>query len=234
MRGVDHIDKAQSRRQQVCWHSPAFNVDRLPRPGGNRRFVPSLSLPAISGIPHREKTRKGGEALDKSGKEQLVTELAGKLSAARATFLADYRGLSVEAATDLRKKLHEAGVEYRVVKNTLLRLASKGTDVEGLDDYFSGPTAIAIVGDDPVAPAKVLADMAKDSKVFELKAGTLGAKVITAADIEALAKLPSREELLAKMLSTLNAPASNFVGTLGALPRQMVQVLSAIKDQKPA
>lgn len=172
--------------------------------------------------------------MDKSGKEQLVTELAGKLSSARATFLADYRGLTVEAASDLRRKLHEAGVEYRVVKNTLLRLASKGTDVEALDDHFFGPTAIAIVGDDPVAPAKVLADLAKDSKVFELKAGTLGDKVISAEDIEALAKLPGREELLAKMLSTMNAPASNFVGTLGAIPRQMVQALSAIKDQKAA
>lgn len=172
--------------------------------------------------------------MDKSGKQQLVTELAGKLSDARGTFLADYRGLTVEQATELRKKLHEAGVEYRVVKNTLLRLASKGTDVEALDEYLNGPTAIAIIQGDPVAPAKVLSDLAKDSKVFELKAGTLGEKVISAADIEALAKLPSREELLAKMLSTVNAPVSNFVGTLGAIPRQMVQVLSAIKDQKAA
>ena len=172
--------------------------------------------------------------MDQNGKEQLVTELASKLATAKATFLADYRGLNVEAATNLRKKLNEAGVEYRVVKNTLLRLASKGTDVEVLDDYLYGPTAIVIVGDDPVAPAKVLADLAKDSKTFELKAGTLGAKVISAEDIEALAKLPGREELLAKMLSTMNAPTTNFVGTMAALPRQMVQVLTAIKDQKAA
>lgn len=172
--------------------------------------------------------------MNKSTKEQVVAELAEKLASAQATFLADYRGLTVEKATELRKKLHEAGVEYRVVKNTLLRLASKGTDVEAIAEHFTGPTAIAIAGADPVAPAKVLSDFAGDSKVFELKAGTLGAKAITVEEIKALAEMPSREQMLAKILGSLNAPASNFVGTLAAIPRQLVQVMAAIKDQKAA
>lgn len=172
--------------------------------------------------------------MNKNSKAQIVSELNEKLAAAPATFLADYRGLSVEQATDLRVKLQAAGIEYRVVKNTLLRLASKGTDVECLDEHFAGPTAIAIADKDPVAPAKILADFAKSSKVFELKAGSLGSKAISVDEIKALAELPSREQMLATILSTMNAPATNFVGTLAAVPRSLVQVLAAIQDNKAA
>ncbi|MCD6580438.1 MAG: 50S ribosomal protein L10 [Desulfuromusa sp.] len=165
-------------------------------------------------------------------KVQVVEEFAAKLATAKAAFLADYRGLTVEQVNELRGKLHEAGVEYRVVKNTLLRLAAKGTSFECLSEYLQGPTAIAISQDDPVAPAKVLNDFAKDSKVFELKTGVLDGKILSAEDIKALADLPSREVLLAKMLGSINAPVSNFVGVLAAVPRSLVQVLGAIKDQK--
>ena len=172
--------------------------------------------------------------MNKQTKEALVAEFAEKLKLAKAAFLADYRGLNVEQANDLRRKLQAVGVEYRVVKNTLLRLAAKDTAVACLDEHLVGPTAIALVTEDPVAPAKALIEFAKQNNVFELKAGMLNGKLLVAADIKALAELPSREELLAKMLGSMSAPATNFVGVLAAVPRSFVQVLAAIKDQKEA
>ncbi|MBW2520659.1 MAG: 50S ribosomal protein L10, partial [Deltaproteobacteria bacterium] len=107
-------------------------------------------------------------------------------------------------------------------------------DAECLDEFLVGPTAIAFAKEDPVAPAKALVEFAKSHEAFELKAGVLDGKLLSPADIKALSDLPSREELLAKMLGSMSAPASNFVGVLAAIPRSMVQVLSAIKDQKEA
>jgi large subunit ribosomal protein L10 len=172
--------------------------------------------------------------LNKESKEQLVAEFAAKLKEAKAAFLADYRGLDVGQANDLRNKLREVGVEYRVVKNTLLRLAAKDTDSACFDEFLNGPTAIALVGDDPVAPAKALVEFAKKNDAFELKAGMLDGKLLAVAEIQALAELPSRDELLAMMLRSMSAPATNFVGVLAAVPRTFVQVLTAIKDQKEA
>ena len=172
--------------------------------------------------------------MNKQSKEALVAEFAEKLKVAKAAFLADYRGLDVEQANALRRKLQEVGVEYRVVKNTLLRLAAKGTDSACFEEYLSGPTSITLVNDDPVAPAKALVEFAKKNDVFELKAGMLDGKLLAVEDIKALADLPSREELLAMMLGSMSAPATNFVGVLAAVPRTFVQVLAAIKDQKDA
>ncbi len=172
--------------------------------------------------------------MNRDSKEQLISELAGKLATAKAAFLADYRGLNVEKVNTLRGELRKAGVEYRVVKNTLLRLAAKDTGIECIEKYLEGPTAIAIVQDDPVAPAKVLSDFAKANDKFELKIGALDGKVLSVNDIKALSELPSREVLLAKVLGSLNAPASNFVGVLAAIPRSLVQVLAAIQDKKAA
>lgn len=172
--------------------------------------------------------------MKKSSKEQVVSELAGKLASAKASFLADYRGLTVDQVNQLRGKLREVGVDYRVVKNTLLKLAAKDTGAACLEEYLAGPTAIAIAMDDPVAPAKVLSDYAKQNSKFELKAGALEGKVLSLDDIKALSDLPSREVLLAKMLGSMNAPISNFVGVLAAVPRSLVQVLAAIQDKKAA
>jgi large subunit ribosomal protein L10 len=167
-------------------------------------------------------------------KVQLVEEFSAKLATAKAAFVADYRGLNVDQVNELRGKLRDAGVEYRVVKNTLLRLAAKGTDFECLSEYLQGPNAIAIAQEDPVAPAKVLSEYAKDSKFFELKTAVLEGKILNETEIKALAELPSREVLLGKMLGSINAPVSNFVGVLAAVPRSLVQVLGAIRDQKAA
>ncbi len=172
--------------------------------------------------------------MNRDSKEQVVSELAGKLVSAKAAFLADYRGLNVEQVNKLRNELRGVGVEYRVAKNTLLRLAVRETASECLSSYFEGPTAIAIVNEDPVASAKILAEFAKTNAKFELKAGALQGKVLTADDIKTLAELPSREVLLAKMLGSFNAPVSNFVGVLAAIPRSLVQVLAAIQEKKAA
>ncbi len=172
--------------------------------------------------------------MNRTSKEQLVAELSAKLARVKAAFVADYRGLTVEEANELRSKLREAGVEYQVVKNTLLRLAIRDTDNACLEQFLQGPTAIAMAEDDPVAPAKVLSEFAKANEKFELKGGVLEGKVLDLDGIKALSDLPSREVLLGKMLGSINAPVSNFVGVLAAVPRSLVQVLSAIQDKKAA
>lgn len=172
--------------------------------------------------------------MNRSEKEQIVQELAERLKETQATFLADYRGINVEEVTNLRRELTQAGVEYRVVKNNLLKLAAQGTPAEELQNYCAGPTAIALSGADPVAPAKILSKYAKEIEAFELKAGVLDGKLLSVAEISALADLPSREEMLAKMLSSMNAPVTNFVGTMAAIPRSLVQVLNAIGQSKAA
>lgn len=172
--------------------------------------------------------------MNKDSKAQVIAELAAKLASAKATYVADYRGLNVEQVNDLRGKLRNAGAEYQVVKNTLLHLAAKDTPQACLDPFLAGPTALAIAAGDPVAPAKVLSDFAKANAKFELKGGALEGRVLSVAEIVALADLPSREVLLAKMLGSMSAPATNFVGVLAAVPRSLVQVLAAIQDQKAA
>ena len=172
--------------------------------------------------------------MNKETKGKVVSELSELLKSSKATFLADYRGMDVEAVNKLRGELRPLGVDYRVAKNTLMKRAAKGTDAECLNEHLQGPTAVAFAKEDPVAPAKVLAEMAKASKVFELKGGILDGKLLSVDDIKALAELPSREVLLAKVLGSINAPASNFVGVLAAVPRSLVQVLAAIQDQKAA
>jgi large subunit ribosomal protein L10 len=178
--------------------------------------------------------KKGGETLKKENKAQVVADLAVKLAKSKSTFLADYRGLTVEQVNTLRGALRNSGAEYKVAKNTLLRLATKGTASECLNPLLAGPTAIAIASGDPVATAKVMADFAKSNAKFELKGGALDGKVLSVSDIKALAELPSREVLLARMLGSFSAPATNFVGVLAAVPRAFVQVLAAYKDQKAA
>lgn len=171
--------------------------------------------------------------MNKESKQQVVAELHDKLQRAQAVFLADFRGMDVGKATELRNELRKAAVEYKVVKNTLLDLASRDTDKESLQPHFTGPTAVALSYDDPVAAAKVLSKFAKEQQAtFKLKAGVLTGKAITVPDIQALADLPSREVLLAKLLGTIQAPVANFVGVLAAVPGSFVRALDAIKNQK--
>jgi large subunit ribosomal protein L10 len=134
----------------------------------------------------------------------------------------------------LRRKLREANTEYQVVKNSLLVRASEGNDVALIKDQFTGPSAIALSHDDPVAPAKVFADFVKENKKFEIKGGVLNGKIIDPDGIKALSSLPSREVLLAQVLSAMNAVPTSLVTALADVPRRFVNVLQAIKDQKEA
>lgn len=167
-------------------------------------------------------------------KKQFVEGLKERLERSTVVILTDYKGLDVEAMTELRAKLREAQVEYQVIKNTMLRLASEGTGVEAIKDSFIGPSAIALSYDDPVAPAKVLTEFAKDNDKLEIKIGVMDGRVLDLSAIKALSDLPSREQLLATVLSAMNAVPTSLVTALSDVPRRMVNVLQAIKDQKEA
>lgn len=165
-------------------------------------------------------------------KKQFVADLKKRIEKSKVVILTDYKGLNVDAMTELRAKLRDAEIEYQVIKNTMLRLASEGTDVEAIKDNFKGPSAVALSFEDPVAPAKILTEFAKDHDKLEIKIGVMGGKVLELNDIKALSSLPSREDLLATVLSAMNAVPTSLVTALSDVPRRMVNVLQAIKDQK--
>ncbi|RIV24520.1 50S ribosomal protein L10 [Alicyclobacillaceae bacterium I2511] len=143
-------------------------------------------------------------------KERLVQEIAGNLSTAKTIIITDYRGLSVADVTVLRKQLREAGVDYKVLKNTMTRRAAAQAEIAGLEDLLTGPNALAFGFEDVVAPAKVLYNFARTHKALELKGGVVEGRVVNATAIESLASLPSREGLLSMLLSVLQAPMRNF------------------------
>lgn len=171
--------------------------------------------------------------MKKTAKQVQVVDMQDKLKRAKAVFLADFRGMNVDQATTLRNELRKASVEYKVFKNTLFDIAAKETESACLAPYLAGPTSVAISYDDPVNAAKVLSKFSKEAKgAFTLKAGMLSGKLLDVTQIQALAELPSREVLIAKMLGSMQAPATNFVGVLAALPGSLVRVLDAIRLQK--
>ena len=141
-------------------------------------------------------------------KAELVDVYAQKMTEAASIVVADSRGLSVDQDTQLRKQLREAGVEFKVVKNSVLRRAAEKAGLEGLSEAFSGPSAVAFSNEDVVAPAKVLADFAKDAENLEIKAGVIEGKV-SSKEVQAIASLPSRDGLLSMLLSVLQAPVRN-------------------------
>jgi large subunit ribosomal protein L10 len=153
-------------------------------------------------------------------KADLVSEIAEKLQASAGTVVVDYRGLTVEEVTELRKQLREAGVEFKVYKNGLLRRAAVQSNLEGLDEVFTGPSAIAFSNEDVIAPAKFLNDFAKTHKALELKGGIIEGKVTSVEDVKALAELPSREGLLSMLLSVLQAPIRGLAVATNAIAEQ--------------
>jgi len=167
-------------------------------------------------------------------KAPIVQAIKEKIEASQSLVLADYRGLDVAEVTELRVKLREAGVEFKVVKNTLTRLAANEAGIEGLDQYLEGPTAVAFGIDDAVAPAKILSEFAKTHKDLEIKAGVIEGKVIDVEGVKALADLPSREELLARVLGGMQAPMYGFAGSLQGVLRKFVYALNAVREQKEA
>ena len=167
-------------------------------------------------------------------KKAIAEELHEKFARAKVVIVTDYKGMDVAAVNQLRRKLREAGIEYRVAKNSLLARASKNTGVETISDQFKGPNAVALSYDDPVAPAKVLTDFMKANTKLAIKVGVLNGKALSIDDIKALSALPSREVLLARVLSVMNAVPTSFVRVLSGVPVQFLNVLQAIKEKKEA
>ncbi len=143
-------------------------------------------------------------------KKEIVVEIADKLKSSVSTVVVDYRGLNVAEVTELRKQLRDAGIEFKVYKNTMTRRAAESVDLAGLNEVLTGPNAIAFSNEDVVAPAKIINDFAKKHEALEIKAGVIEGTVATVEDIKALAELPSREGLLSMLLSVLQAPIRNL------------------------
>ena len=171
--------------------------------------------------------------LDLQQKEAVVAEVAKQVSSAQAIVLAENRGMPVADMTRLRAKARASGVYFRVVKNTLVRRAVAGTPFEKLSDRMVGPLAYGI-GRDPVAVAKVLNDFAKGNEKFVITAGAMPGQVMSAKDVAALAALPSREELIAKLMGTMQAPVAKLVRTMNEVPGKFVRTLAAVRDARPA
>jgi len=170
--------------------------------------------------------------LNRDEKASVVSELNESFSKAKFAVVSDYRGLKVTDLEKLRGDLRKSDTQFRVAKNTLLRLAAKDTDCELLTEYFTGTTAIALSFDDPVAPAKALAEFAKEFEALRLRSAVLDGSLLSADDIVALSKLPGKDELRAKLLAVFSAVPTGLVQVLSAVPRTFVYALKAIQEQK--
>jgi large subunit ribosomal protein L10 len=164
-------------------------------------------------------------------KQAMVSEVSGQLKGAQAVIVAEYRGLNVELVTQLRAKARKSGLYLRVLKNTLARRAVQGTPFEKLTEQLSGPLMYGIAKD-PVAGAKVLSEFAKDNEFFVIRAGAMPNVMMSAKDVKALALLPSREELLARLMGTMLAPMTKLVRTMNEVPGRFVRTLAAVRDAK--
>ena len=143
-------------------------------------------------------------------KQPIVAEISEAIKDAQSVVLVDYRGLTVEQDTNLRKQLREAGVTYKVYKNTMMNFAFKGTEFEGLAPYLNGPSAMAYSSEDATAPARVLAEFAKKASKLEIKAGVVEGTVYDAKGMEAIASIPSRDVLISRLLGSMQSPMANF------------------------
>lgn len=164
-------------------------------------------------------------------KKQAVALITESLKSAQAGVLVDYRGLTVEEDTDLRNKLREAGVTYFVAKNTFIRFAAKETGLEGLDEILSGPTALAVSAEDPIAPAKILSEFAKKNEKLEIKSGFMDGKVMSLDEVKVLASTPSKETLIAKIMGSLNSPVSGLVRLLNTIVEGGEEISELIAKQ---
>ena len=165
-------------------------------------------------------------------KKVIVSEITEKLDRAASVILVDYRGLTVGEATQLRREMRQAGVEYKVLKNTLIKRAADELQISGLDPYLNGPTAVIFSDSDPVIPAKIMSDFIRRARKTEIKSGILGKTVINAAGVQSLSEMPPKEVVVAKLMGTINAPIANLAGVLNATLRQVVTALDAIRKQK--
>lgn len=153
-------------------------------------------------------------------KQQKADVITEQLKNSVSTIIVDYRGLTVAQVTELRKQLREAGVEFKVYKNTLVRRSASAAGIEGIDEFLTGPNAIAFSTEEVVAPAKIIADFAKENEALEIKAGIIEGTVTSAEDVKAIASLPSKEGLISMVLSVLQAPIRNFAYAVKAVGEQ--------------
>ena len=171
--------------------------------------------------------------LNRQDKAAVIAEVSEIVSKSSTMVIAEYRGLSVEAVTKLRAQARKEGVTLRVVKNTLVRRAVEGTEFAGLADQFVGPLVYAFSAD-PVAAAKVLVNFAKDNDKLVIKGGAMANQVMDLEAVKTLASMPSRDELLAKLMATMNEPIAKFVRTINEVPARFVRTVAAVRDAKEA
>ena len=170
----------------------------------------------------------------KAFKSEKIDAIKANIDKAQVAIITEYKGLSVEEITKLRREVQKAGGEYMVTKNTLAKIAVKGTSYELLTDKLNGPIALAFGFEDPVGPAKALSKFIKDTKKCEILGAVLDGKLLTEAETKALANLPSKTELYAKLLGSINSPASGIVGSINAVMSQLTRTMAAVRDQKAA
>ena len=165
-------------------------------------------------------------------KQAIVAEVNGTASKALSAVMADYRGVSVDHMTSLRKQAREAGVEVRVIRNTLAKRAFEGTDFECMQEVLLGPNIVAFSLDEPGAGARIFKDFAKENEAFEIKALSVGGKLLPAGQIDALAKLPTRDQALAMLMGVMQAPITKLVRTFNDVPAKVTRGVAAVRDQK--
>ena len=171
-------------------------------------------------------------AQTRAQKQEMIDRYAGGLAEAQHAILVSFKGLTVSQATDLRAKIREQGGAYEVVKNRLALRAVEGRGLDGLKDQFQGPTAVAYIDDDPVVLAKTLTEFRKDVPAIEFKGALVDGQAVDASEVEAIASMPGRDELIAKLLYLLQSPITRLARGLAAIPRQLVIALDQIAKQK--
>lgn len=170
----------------------------------------------------------------KAFKTEKIDAIKAKIEKAQVAVITEYQGLTVEDITKLRREIQKNGGDYMVTKNTLAKIAVKGTEYEALAEKMTGPIALAFGFEDPVSPAKAVVKFIKESKKGVIVGAVLEGKLMTEAETRALAELPSKEELYAKMLGSINSPASGIVGSINAVMAQLTRAMAAVRDQKAA
>lgn len=188
-----------------------------------KHFLPWVKSAFLISILEKHENLNGGVIMSTKAieiKQQKADVITEQLKNSVSTIIVDYRGLTVAQVTELRKQLREAGVEFKVYKNTLVRRSAEAAGIEGIEEFLTGPNAIAFSNEEVVAPAKIIADFAKENEKLEIKAGIIEGKVTSAEDIKAIASLPSKEGLISMVLSVLQAPIRNFAYAVKAVGEQ--------------
>jgi large subunit ribosomal protein L10 len=182
----------------------------------------------------RNKSRSTKVPIGLKEKQAIVAEVNETAKAALSAVMADYRGVGVDAMTSLRVAARASGVQVRVIRNTLAKKAFEGTDFECMNETLLGPCVLAFALEDPGASARVFKEFAKNNSDFEIKALSVGGKLLPADQIDALAKLPTRDEALSLLMAVMQAPVTKLVRTMNDIPGRVTRVVAAVKDQKQA